>query len=116
IIVVLGLWFVAGSAYAQQNAQYTQYIFNGLILNPAYAGSKEIWNVNAIYRDQWTGLEGRPTTQTFSADGSIKENKIGLGFQVINDKIGADGQLSLMGSAAVRLDLSETSKFRFGIS
>ena len=116
IIIVLGIWLVAGSAYAQQSAQYTQYIFNGLIVNPAYAGSKEIWNVNAIYRDQWTGLEGRPTTQTFSADGGIKDNKIGLGFQAINDRIGADGQLSLMGSAAVRLDVNETSKFRFGIS
>lgn len=116
IVLVLGIWIAGGVAYAQQSAQYTQYIFNGLIVNPAYAGSKDIWNVNAIYRDQWTGLEGAPTTQTFSADGSIKGGKLGLGFQAINDEIGVDGQLSLMANAAVRLNVSETGKLRFGIA
>lgn len=116
IVLVLGIWILGGVAYAQQSAQYTQYIFNGLIVNPAYAGSKDIWNINAIYRDQWTGLEGAPTTQTFSADGTIKGGKIGLGFQAINDEIGVDGQLSLMANAAVRLNVSETGKLRFGIA
>jgi len=116
IVLVLGIWILGGVAYAQQSAQYTQYIFNGLIVNPAYAGSKDIWNVNAIYRAQWAGLDGAPTTQTFSADGSIKGGKIGLGFQAMNDEIGVDGQLSLMANAAVRLNVSETGKLRFGIA
>ncbi len=116
LVLILGIWVLGGVAYAQQHAQYTQYIFNGLIVNPAYAGSKDIWNVNAIYRDQWAGLEGSPTTQTFSTDGSIKQGKIGLGFQAINDEIGVDGQLSVLANAAVRLNVSETGKLRFGLA
>ena len=116
IVLVLGIWMLGGVAYAQQSAQYTQYIFNGLIINPAYAGSKEIWNVNAIYRDQWTGLEGAPTTQTFSADGTIKNSKLGIGFQAMNDEIGVDGQLSLLANAAVQINVSETGKLRFGMA
>jgi type IX secretion system PorP/SprF family membrane protein len=116
IFIVIGLCFAAAGAYAQQSAQYTQYIFNGLVINPAYAGSKEMWNLNAIYRDQWSGLEGAPTTQTFSADGTVKKNKIGLGFQAINDRLGAQGQLSVLASAAVRLSLSEYGKLSFGLA
>jgi len=116
LVLILGIWILGGAAYAQQSAQYTQYIFNGLIINPAYAGSKEIWNVNAIYRDQWTGLDGAPKTQTLSADGTLKHGLIGLGFQAMNDEIGADGQLSLLANAAVRLKVSETGNLRFGIA
>lgn len=116
IIIFLGVWIVAGSAYAQQSAQYTQYIFNGLVINPAYAGSKEMWNLNAIYRGQWAGLEGAPTTQTFSVDGTVKKDKIGLGLQAINDRLGAQGQLSILASAAIRLPVSDKGKLSFGLA
>ncbi|KAA9340157.1 PorP/SprF family type IX secretion system membrane protein [Adhaeribacter soli] len=116
IVIFLGIWMVAGSAFAQQSAQYTQYIFNGLVINPAYAGSKEMWNLSAIYRDQWAGLEGAPTTQTFSVDGTVKKNKIGLGLQAINDRLGAQGQLSVLASAAIRMPLSGKSKLSFGLA
>ncbi|HSI89611.1 MAG TPA: type IX secretion system membrane protein PorP/SprF [Adhaeribacter sp.] len=115
-VIILGLWLTAGLAVAQQSAQYTQYIFNGLVINPAYAGSKEIWSLNAIYRDQWTGLEGAPKTQTFSADGSLKQNKLGIGMQVINDRLGAQGQLSALVSGAVRMQVSENGKLSFGLA
>jgi type IX secretion system PorP/SprF family membrane protein len=116
LVVISALWLTAGKLYAQQSAQYTQYIFNGLIINPAYAGSKEIWNVNAMYRSQWAGLDGAPTTQTFAADGVLKNNKIGVGLQVVNDHIGAQGQLSILGNGAVHLDVSEAGKLSFGLA
>ena len=101
-LLILCLWLAAGSVYAQQSAQYTQYIFNGLIINPAYAGTKEILNANAMYRSQWAGLEGAPTTQTFAADGTLKNNRLGVGLQVVNDKVGAQGRLNVLASGAVR--------------
>jgi type IX secretion system PorP/SprF family membrane protein len=116
LILLTALWLTGGSLYAQQSAQYTQYIFNGLIINPAYAGTKEILNANAMYRSQWAGLDGAPTTQTLTADGAVNDNKIGLGFQVVNDHIGAEGQLSFMGSGSVHLDVSEDARLSFGLS
>jgi type IX secretion system PorP/SprF family membrane protein len=109
------LLFWAYTASAQQSAYYTQYIFNGLAINPAYAGSKGITNLNGIFRSQWTGVEGAPATQTLAVDGAYNET-IGLGLQVMNDVIGAQGQKSIMASAAVRIKTGENSRLSFGLS
>lgn len=116
VLIVLGFWLAAGSVYAQQSAQYTQYIFNGLLINPAYAGTKEIWNANAMYRSQWAGLEGAPTTQTFAADGALKNNRIGVGLQVMNDRVGAQGRLNVLASGAVHLPVSYEGRLSFGLA
>jgi len=102
-------------ANAQQDPQYSQYIFNGLILNPAYAGSKEHLNANAIYRTQWTGLEGSPKTQTASVDKMAFRN-VGLGFHVVNDCIGAERNLSFYGSYAYKLRFESNVKLSLGIA
>src|ERR1700712_4666162 len=79
----------AQTAYAQQEVQFSQYIFNGLALNPGYAGYKEYTNIHLMYRSQWTGLQGAPKTFSASIDGVTGDKKMGLGFQVINDNLGA---------------------------
>ena len=107
---------LAAPAQAQQSAQYTQYIFNGLVINPAYAGSKGITNVSALYRSQWAGLEGAPTTQTFSADGAVMRDRVGLGFHAINDQLGAQGELGVYASTAFRVQLSATAKLSLGFA
>lgn len=104
------------STLAQYKPQYTQYIFNGLVINPAYAGSKDVLHLNAFYRTQWVGLEGAPTTQSFSADGVNKSNRIGMGLQVINDKIGAQRRTSAALSGAVKLNVSESGVLSFGVA
>jgi type IX secretion system PorP/SprF family membrane protein len=101
---------------AQQSSLYSQYIFNGLVINPAYAGSKGILNVNGVYRDQWVGLEGSPKTQTLSVDGAVLHERIGLGLHLMNDQIGAQGQKSVYASTAFRVRLGESARLGLGLA
>ena len=115
IIKISALLLMATSGFAQQNAQYNQYIFNALIINPAYAGTKEIINVNAIYSTQWTGFNGSPTTQTLSIDGPASE-KVGVGFHLINDNLGAQSQQGLFGSYSYKVKLNDKYKLSMGLA
>lgn len=72
---------------AQQDAQYTQYMFNTLAVNPAYAGSRGVFSIAALHRSQWVGLDGAPTTQTFNFNTPVSE-RVGIGLSVVNDEIG----------------------------
>ncbi len=103
------------STFAQQNAQYNQYIFNELLINPAYAGTKEIWNINAVVSSQWTGLSGAPTTASLSAEGSVSPH-IGLGFHFVNDMIGAQMTQGLFGSYAYKVNLTEKLHLSLGLA
>lgn len=80
------------STYGQQQAMFTQYMFNGLAINPAYAGSHEALSLTALARKQWTGLDGAPSTQTFSAHSPINSQRIALGVLFVNDQIGVTQQ------------------------
>jgi type IX secretion system PorP/SprF family membrane protein len=101
---------------AQQTPQYSQYIFNGMIINPAYAGSKGFLNAHAIYRTQWTGLEGAPRTATFSLDGVNGTDRIGWGVYAVQDRLGAQSHTTLSGNAAIKLKTSEAGVFSFGLA
>jgi type IX secretion system PorP/SprF family membrane protein len=116
LVLALLSWLGAGPLRAQQTPQYSQYIFNGMIINPAYAGSKGFLNAHAIYRTQWTGLEGAPRTATFSLDGTNGSDRIGWGVYAVQDRIGAQAQTTLSGNAAVKLKASEAGVFSFGLA
>lgn len=73
---------------AQQDAQFTQFMFNKLVLNPAYAGSNNSACLTAIHRQQWVGLEGAPVTSALSFDTPLSNNRVGLGLTLLHDKIG----------------------------
>lgn len=103
-------------AKAQQNPQYSQYIFNGLLLNPAYAGSKNFLNANAMYRAQWSGLEGAPSTATVSLDGSGLNNRIGWGAYILQDNIGVQRQTAAYANGAVKIKTGETGVLSFGVA
>jgi type IX secretion system PorP/SprF family membrane protein len=92
-------------AYSQQQAMFTQYMFNGLAINPAYAGSQESLSLTALARQQWTGLEGSPSTQTLSAHSPIKSEKVALGALFINDKIGIIRQTGFQACYAYRIQM-----------
>jgi len=115
IIYITVLILIAASCYAQQNPQYNQYIFNELIINPAYAGTKEIINANAIFSKQWAGIDGSPITQTISIDGPLSE-KVGLGLHLVNDCIGAESQKGFFGSYSYKINLNDIYKLSFGIA
>jgi len=89
-----------GSAVAQQNIVYSQYIFNGLIINPAYAGSHIQVSSSLSYRNQWVNFDGAPKTTTFSIHSAFKREKVGLGLLVTNDQIGSYSNTGLFGSYA----------------
>ncbi len=103
LLIVIGLLALTKPVYGQQEAMFTQYMFNGLALNPAYAGSHESLSATVLFRDQWTGLGGAPTTQTFSLHSPIRNAKIALGLQVIHDKITVFNQYGVNGSYAYRI-------------
>lgn len=104
IFILLLLLVMAGnSATAQQDAMYTQYMFNGLAVNPAYAGSREVLSVTALYRRQWVGIPGAPQTQTLAIDGPFKSKKIGLGLLLSNDKIGISRTTNVFGNYAFKI-------------
>jgi type IX secretion system PorP/SprF family membrane protein len=105
-----GLW-------AQQDAQYTQYMFNTMSVNPAYAGSRGQLSVAALYRSQWVGLDGAPTTQTLNLHSPIRNSKLGYGISIVNDEIG-DGVVQETFFDAVvsyTLDVSREGKLSFGL-
>ncbi|MGB1241421.1 MAG: PorP/SprF family type IX secretion system membrane protein [Chitinophagales bacterium] len=90
------------SAFAQQDAQYTQYMFNTLVINPAYAGSREAVSILGIYRNQWTGFDGSPTSIAASVHSPIGE-KLGLGLFLEADKIGVHQRISAYTSYAYKI-------------
>jgi type IX secretion system PorP/SprF family membrane protein len=111
-LLILGVIGVKG----QQDVQFSQYVFNGIILNPGYTGYREATNFNILYRDQWTGLEGSPKTLTASIDGVSRSRNIGLGLYVVNDKLGVERNLSAFANFAYRVRINEESRLSFGLA
>ncbi|TPE45631.1 type IX secretion system membrane protein PorP/SprF [Pontibacter mangrovi] len=115
LLVLVGI-VLAPAAFAQQAPQYSQYIFNELVVNPAYAGSKEILTINGTYRTQWTGLEGAPTSQTFSVDGPTGNRSLGWGLHLVNDEIGAQSQTAVYGALSTRIRLNRYADLALGVA
>jgi type IX secretion system PorP/SprF family membrane protein len=114
-IIVLVLLLASACNYAQQDAQFTQYMYNTININPAYAGSRGVMSVFGLYRTQWVGLEGAPKTSSFSLNTPLNNNKLGLGVSLINDKIGPTNENALSGDFTYTVNTSETFKLSFGI-
>ena len=106
-------------AFAQQDEQYSQYMFNHLSINPAYAGTREALNVAVLHRNQWVNIDnGAPSTSVLAIQGPIKNKKIGLGVELINDNIGPKNVFYAMSSYSYRLQLSNgylSMGLRFGL-
>ena len=100
--------------FAQQSPQYSQYMFNMLAINPAYAGSKDYLSTCALYRQQWTDFTGAPKTATFSIHGPLSAGKMGLGFTFINDKIGPVTRNDFFASYAFHIETG-SGVFALGI-
>lgn len=104
-------------AYAQQEVMVSHYMFNGLFLNPAYAGSHPYMTATVLHRSQWVGMDGAPSTQVFGFDAPLFDNAIGAGLSVINDRIGDTRQLEINANVSYHLQLDRQNKHRlsFGI-
>lgn len=106
---------LAAVGSAQQDPMFTKYVFNGLIFNPAYAGSKDHLIVNLLHRSQWVGLEGAPTTQSFSAHSPLRNQHVALGFSLVNDQIGATGTTDLSADYAYRIKMRNGWQWSLGV-
>lgn len=112
-IILIGFLFCNLFAFAQQDPLFTQYTFNKLLVNPAYAGSKEDLDITLLSRNQWVNILGAPETYTISAHSSFNKKRVGLGFYVFRDVLGPTVNNGIMGTYAYRLLLGRSS-FSFG--
>lgn len=100
---------------AQQDAQYSQYMYNTISINPAYAGSRNVMSVFGLHRTQWIGLDGAPETNNFSINTPLNNNAFGIGISITNDKIGPSIDNSLAFDFAYSISTSEKFKLSFGL-
>lgn len=113
IFIVMGLWSNMHSV-AQQNPQYTQYMYNMSVVNPAYAGSKDAVSMGALYRKQWAGFAGAPETGTFFMHSRVGK-KVGVGLSFITDRLGPVTENNLYGDFSYTLDLGGAHKLALGV-
>lgn len=112
LIFVIAL--VAGKAVAQQDPQYNLYQYNQMVINPAYAGARDAIAIVSDVRKQWLGFKGAPTTMVFSIHSPIANNKVGIGLNAMNDKIGAKSITSVYGNFSYILKVNNKTKLAFG--
>jgi type IX secretion system PorP/SprF family membrane protein len=116
-LIMLGM-VLFNTAIAQQDSQFTQYVFNGLHINPAYAGYKEDLYLQSFIRTQWVGVKGAPRTLSVSGDAASNSGNVGIGMIVSSDQLGAQSNLSAYANYAykIRISYDEESKLSFGIA
>jgi len=112
--IILATAFVNG-AYAQQDPLLSQYQFNQLPINPAYAGVNDITSFDLQFRSQWSGVDGAPTTALLSANSSVADNKVGVGFSLIYDEVGINENIEFNLTYAYELDISHNTTLSFGL-
>lgn len=100
---------------AQQDPVVSQYMFNHLLLNPAYAGSKDYFSGTLLHRSQWTGWKGAPQTEIFTFHALLKDKVNGLGLTVANDRIGVTNQTDAYGNYAYHIPLGEHHRLSLGL-
>jgi type IX secretion system PorP/SprF family membrane protein len=107
VILTSAILFSCNALMAQQDPMFTQYMFNTLAINPAYAGSRNVVSATALLRSQWTGIEGAPKTGTFTIDAPIMDKRFGIGLQLLTDKLGVTQTNAAAVSLAYRIRLDE---------
>jgi type IX secretion system PorP/SprF family membrane protein len=107
--------FVSFLANAQQDPEYTQYMYNTMVINPAYAGSTGYLEAVLLHRSQWVGIDGAPQTQSLSVQAPLRNEKIGLGLSIVNDKLGPSNELYLDGNFSYSLPLGYEKRLAFGL-
>lgn len=109
------LLFVVNSLKAQQEPMFSQYMFNLIHINPAYAGNRATNNITTLYRKQWLGIEGAPTTASLSWDNRANQSNVGFGFQIYNDQLGIEATSGIQAFYSYRIPF-EKSFLSFGVS
>lgn len=114
VITLLAFQAICLSSIAQQEVMVSQYMFNGLFLNPAYSGTHPYFSSSLLYRNQWVDFEGAPTTQLLAIDGPIAQDKMGVGLIIAHDKIGVTEETDFFANYSYKLTLG-SGKLSFGL-
>lgn len=115
-IIMALLALVSLSASAQQDPQYTNYMYNTININPAYAGSRGALSIFGLHRSQWVGIDGAPTTNSFSVNTPLGDSKVGLGVSFVNDRLGVMDENTISIDFSYTIDLNDRdSKLSFGL-
>jgi len=115
MILLLIATIGSSNLQAQQDKMFSQYMFNMMALNPAYAGSRDVLSATALYRNQWGGMVGAPQTATFSIDMPVNRERVGLGLQLFNDQLGLENWTGAMLSYAFRIKMGERTTLALGL-
>ena len=107
--------FTGMAGFAQQDAQFTQYMYNTININPAYAGSRGAMSIFGLHRTQWVGLDGAPVTNAASINTPFNESRVGAGLSFITDKIGPTKETNISADISYTIPTSETFKLSFGV-
>ncbi len=114
MLAAFGFLSICGNA--QQDAQYTQYMYNTISVNPAYAGSRGVMSIMGLHRSQWVGLDGAPRTQTLTINTPIGDSeRIGLGVSIVNDEIGPTAETYFDIDFSYTIPTSDYGKLSFGL-
>ena len=114
-ILLFAFMFTGMLSFAQQDAQFTQYMYNTINVNPAYAGSRDVMSAFVLHRAQWIGIDGAPVTNAVSINAPIKGSDIGMGISLINDKLGPTQENTFSADLSYTINTSETFKLSFGV-
>lgn len=114
-ILIFGMLLTGWMSFAQQDAQYTQYMYNTININPAYAGSRGVMSFFGLHRTQWVGLDGAPVTNAFSMNTPIEFTNLGLGLSFVNDRIGPTTENTISADVSYSVQTSENYKLSFGV-
>ena len=114
IYIVLALMLCLSDLYSQQDPQYTQYMYNMNVLNPAYAGSRGTLSIGLLGRSQWVNVNGAPQTMTFDAHAPVGK-KVGMGLSVIADEIGPAKEQNIYADFSYTIMTSSEGKLAFGL-
>ncbi len=115
ILLIFVLIFSTAGIYAQQDAQFTQYMYNTININPAYAGSRGALSIFGLHRTQWVGLDGAPVTNALSINSPINNSNLAYGLSFINDKIGPTVENTISVDLSYTIETSDTYKLSFGM-
>lgn len=115
IYLYLVILFSTLGLYAQQDPQYTHYMYNMVNVNPAYAGNRGVTSVFLLHRAQWVGLDGAPVTNAFSIHKPVGSKGLGLGLSFMNDRIGVSDENNVAVDFSYTINTSDTYKLSFGL-
>lgn len=114
ILTVLSV-FSFGNAFAQREVLYEQYVQNPMAINPGFTGVRENFNMTALFRRKWFTIQNSPSSQTFAADGTVADGKVGIGFQALNDQTSYFTTTGLSASVAYHIAVNDLWKLGIGV-